>query len=86
MALLAFLVIGLLAGLLARAVLPGNQSMGWVGTMLLGVVGSFVGGAIATLLRGDNQWTTFTTTGLIWSTVGALIVLGLTGLASRRRL
>ena len=86
MALFSFLIVGLLAGLLARAVLPGNQSMGWVGTMLLGLVGSFVGGAISTLLRGDNQWTLFTTSSLIWSTVGALLVLGVTSMAARRRL
>src|SRR4051812_32742477 len=46
MSLLAFLVIGLLAGLLARAIIPGNQSMGMLGTLLLGVVGSFVGGML----------------------------------------
>ncbi len=43
MSLLVLLMVGLLAGLLARAVFPGNQAMGLIATMALGVVGSFVG-------------------------------------------
>ena len=49
MAIILFIVFGLVVGLLARAVMPGNQSMGWGMTALLGVVGSFVGGFLAAL-------------------------------------
>jgi len=83
MNLIVFLIVGLLAGLLARAVFPGNQRMGMLGTMLLGVVGSFVGGALGSLLRSDGNWLAFSPSGLIWSTIGALVVLGIAAVASR---
>lgn len=85
MSLLVFLVIGLLAGLLARAIFPGPQAMGWVGTLVLGLVGSFVGGSIASLLRSDGHWLAFSPSGLLWSTIGALVVLAIAGLVSRSR-
>jgi len=52
MGICGWVVFGFLAGLVARAVLPGDQPMGFVRTTLLGVGGSFVGGAIASLLFG----------------------------------
>lgn len=68
------LVIGLVAGFLARAVVPGRQSLSVLQTLLLGVVGSFVGGFLGRLLfgRGDgfvqpSSW--------IGSVIGAVIVL-----------
>lgn len=67
MGLILFLIMGLIAGLLARAIMPGRDPMGWVGTMLLGVVGAILGG----LLFGgpDNA------VGYIGAVVGAFIVL-----------
>ena len=68
------LVIGLVAGFLARAIVPGRQSLSVLQTILLGVVGSFVGGFLGRLLfgRGDgfvqpSSW--------IGSVIGAVIVL-----------
>jgi uncharacterized membrane protein YeaQ/YmgE (transglycosylase-associated protein family) len=85
--LIAFLVVGLLAGLLARAVFPGRQSMGLLGTMVLGLIGSFIGGAVSTFFfsRGGD-WATFQPSGLLWSTVGALLALWVASLAGRRRI
>ena len=83
MSLIVFLVVGLLAGLLARAIFPGNQPMGMVSTLLLGLVGSFVGGALGSLLHSDGNWLAFTPSGLIWSTIGALVVLAIAAVASR---
>ncbi len=83
MSLIVFLTVGVLAGLLARAVFPGNQKMGLAGTMLLGVVGSFAGGALGSLLHSDGNWLAFTPSGLIWSTIGSLIVLAIAALATR---
>lgn len=85
MGIIAFLVIGLLAGLIARALMPGNQSMGLVATTLLGVVGSFVGGFIGSLFRSDGRVFDLHPTGLLFSVLGALAVLFLVGLAGRRR-
>ena len=44
MGFLAFLLLGLIAGAIAKAILPGNQGGGWIATLLLGVVGAFLGG------------------------------------------
>ncbi len=71
---LVFLIVGLLAGLLARALVPGKDSMGILATLLLGIVGSFLGGAIWALFT-DNEILEFQAGGLILSVVGAVIAL-----------
>ncbi len=53
---IGFLVAGLIIGLLARAILPGRQHIGLVATLLLGVLGSLIGGTIANLLRSGSIW------------------------------
>ncbi|NOK02807.1 MULTISPECIES: GlsB/YeaQ/YmgE family stress response membrane protein [Myxococcus] len=85
MGIIAFLIIGLLAGLIARALMPGNQSMGLLATTLLGIAGSFVGGFIASLFRSDGRVFDLHPTGLLFSVLGALLVLFLVGLAGRGR-
>jgi uncharacterized membrane protein YeaQ/YmgE (transglycosylase-associated protein family) len=73
-----WLLIGLVAGLLARLLVPGPQPMGWLMTIVLGLVGSVVGGFIFTLLSGtDPRDSGFHVGGLILSTIGAVIVLGI---------
>lgn len=72
--LILFLVMGLIAGAIARFVLPGADPMGLGGTMLLGVIGSFIGGAIGALLSGGSIMA-FNTVGLIGSVLGAIIAL-----------
>ena len=69
----AFLIMGHIAGFIARWLMPGPDSMGWLGTMLLGIVGSLVGGTLAALLFGGTL--ELTAAGLIGSIIGALIVL-----------
>ena len=54
MGIVTMIVVGLIAGLLARAIMPGNDAMGWISTILLGIVGSFVGGFLASVLLHDN--------------------------------
>ncbi|HEY6079834.1 MAG TPA: GlsB/YeaQ/YmgE family stress response membrane protein [Polyangiaceae bacterium] len=78
MGLVLFLVFGLVVGFLARAIMPGSQKMGMLATMLLGVVGSFIGGFIGALLT-DSQVLELNTAGLIGSIVGALIALAVGG-------
>ena len=85
MYLIAFLVFGLVVGLLARAIMPGTQSMGVLGTMLLGVVGSLLGGIVGNLLfHGD--WNRPVAAGWIGSIVGSLLLLALLGRSRRTRL
>lgn len=84
MGIILFLVFGLVVGFLARAIMPGAQKMGLLATMLLGVVGSFIGGFIGALLT-NAQVTDLNTAGLIGSVVGALIALVVAGSAFGRR-
>lgn len=84
MGLLAFIVFGLIVGLIARAVMPGRQSMGLVATTLLGMAGAFVGGLIGSLVSGHRVFDLHPA-GLIGSVLGALAVLFLVGMTGRRR-
>jgi uncharacterized membrane protein YeaQ/YmgE (transglycosylase-associated protein family) len=72
--LLGFLIVAVIAGLLARALVPGRDAMSIPQTMLLGVVGSFVGGLLAVLLT-RKKFGDFSPSGLIGSIVGAVIAL-----------
>ncbi|MFE5409076.1 GlsB/YeaQ/YmgE family stress response membrane protein [Microbacterium sp. NPDC056569] len=83
---LGLIIIGLIAGLIARAVIPGKQSMGILLTIVLGIVGSFVGGFLGFLLFGaDPNGGFLQPSGIIGSILGAIIVLGLYVLFTRRR-
>ena len=66
------IIVGLVAGLLARAIKPGNDPVGWIMTIVLGIVGAMLGGFIAGLI-GINADGGFT--GLIFSVIGAIILL-----------
>jgi uncharacterized membrane protein YeaQ/YmgE (transglycosylase-associated protein family) len=68
-----WLIIGLIAGLIARALMPGDDSMGLFATMVLGLVGSVFGGFIADVVAGGDQ--SFSPAGLIGSIVGAFLAL-----------
>jgi uncharacterized membrane protein YeaQ/YmgE (transglycosylase-associated protein family) len=79
MHIIGFLLFGLIVGLLARAIYPGRQPMGWLATAVLGMIGSLVGGLIGHAIWGgssapDGSWG-FTPGGLISSIIGAIIVL-----------
>jgi uncharacterized membrane protein YeaQ/YmgE (transglycosylase-associated protein family) len=84
MSILAFIVLGIIAGFIARAVMPGRQAMGFIATALLGMVGSVLGGFIGSLISGDRVFDLHAA-GLIGSVIGALLVLLLTGAGRGRR-
>ena len=65
---------GLIVGALARLFMPGRQTMSILLTIVLGVVGSFAGGAISSLLFGSSE-SLINPAGWIMSIIGALIVL-----------
>ena len=75
LSLLWLLTIGLVAGLLARAIVPGKDSMSWLATLVLGVAGSVDGGSLLGLLTGGLRDSGFGPAGLIGSVLGAVIVL-----------
>jgi uncharacterized membrane protein YeaQ/YmgE (transglycosylase-associated protein family) len=78
MGFLWWLIIGLIAGGIARLLIPGKQPMGLLMTMILGLVGSVVGGLISTAIFGYSATDPgFHTGGLIMSVIGAMIVLGI---------
>ena len=78
-----WLIVGLVAGFIARALVPGRDPMGVVGTLVLGLVGSLIGGFIGDIFtKGDQD---FSPSGLIGSIVGAVIALLVWRAIARRR-
>jgi uncharacterized membrane protein YeaQ/YmgE (transglycosylase-associated protein family) len=72
----SLVIIGLIAGALARLVVPGRQDISIVMTIVLGIIGSFVGGFLGYLLfHKDGQDGFFQPAGIIGSFIGAVIVL-----------
>ena len=73
---LFLLVVGLVAGFLARAIVPGKDPMSIGQTLILGIVGSFVGGFIGYALMGsDRDDGAFQASGIIGSVLGAIVCL-----------
>jgi uncharacterized membrane protein YeaQ/YmgE (transglycosylase-associated protein family) len=69
-------IIGLIAGFIARGLVPGRDPMGVLGTILLGIVGSFVGGFLGYVLFGkDVTQGAIQPSGIVGSIIGAVIVL-----------
>lgn len=74
MHIIGMVIVGLIAGALARLLMPGRDPMGIIMTIILGIAGSFVGGFIATLIwRNANEG--FHPGGLLLSVLGALLLL-----------
>ena len=73
--LIAAIVIGIIAGYIGRALLPGKDSMGFVGTVLVGIVGALVGWALFTYALGIGDSDKFDFGGIIGAIVGTMIVL-----------
>lgn len=73
MGILLWLLVGLIAGALARLLVPGEDPMGFVGTIILGLIGSLVGGFLGNVVSDGNF--DVTSAGLIGSVVGAVITL-----------
>jgi uncharacterized membrane protein YeaQ/YmgE (transglycosylase-associated protein family) len=88
MGFLAFLLLGLIAGAIAKAILPGKQGGGWIATLLLGVVGAFVGGWLGSLIFGvglEEFWSIQTWLLAIGGAIVVLLIYGLiVGRSSRR--
>jgi len=73
MGIIGWIVIGLIAGAIARLLMPGPDPMGWLGTIVLGIVGSLVGGTLLNLIFGGGL--ELSAAGILGSILGALIVL-----------
>jgi len=68
-------IVGFIVGLIARAIMPGAQHMGFIATSLIGIAGSFVGGIIGMVISKPVAGAKFHPAGFILSLVGALVVL-----------
>lgn len=86
---LMWLVVGFLAGLLAKAIVPGPAAKpsGFLGTAILGIVGAVVGGFIYFLVSGGNRnfVTHFDLASIFWATLGAVIVVAVERVIAGRR-
>jgi uncharacterized membrane protein YeaQ/YmgE (transglycosylase-associated protein family) len=70
-----FLLLGLIAGAIAKAILPGKQGGGWFVTLLLGVVGAFLGGWLGGLIFGVDLNSFFSLSTWLLAIGGSVIVL-----------
>ena len=81
MSFLGTVLIGLVVGLLARAIKPGDDKLGWIMTILLGVAGSFVATYVGVALNWYRQGEA---AGWVASVIGAIALLVLYGLLRRK--
>ncbi|MET4226425.1 GlsB/YeaQ/YmgE family stress response membrane protein [Oerskovia enterophila] len=79
MGFIAFIVLGLLAGLIARAILPGKQTGSILMTILLGIVGALLGGWLGSVLFSRPLEEFFSIQTWLLAIVGSVIVLGIYG-------
>lgn len=86
MSIIAWIVLGLLAGMIAKAIMPGGERVGLILTTVLGIVGALLGGFLATALGlGDPIDEFFDLSTWIAAVVGALIILWIWQAISSRR-
>ena len=81
---MALIVVGLVAGALAKWVMPGPDPGGIIITILIGIVGSFVGGFVVQWLFGGPKVTGISLTSILVATLGAIILLAVYRLITRR--
>ncbi|MBD8021571.1 MULTISPECIES: GlsB/YeaQ/YmgE family stress response membrane protein [Brevibacterium] len=84
MGFLAFLLLGLIAGAIAKAILPGRQGGGWLGALICGVIGALLGGWLGSVLFGKGVDAFFDIGSWLLAIGGSLIVLIIWGFISGR--
>jgi uncharacterized membrane protein YeaQ/YmgE (transglycosylase-associated protein family) len=87
MNIIAWIVLGIIAGAIGKAIYPGTQGGGILGTMLLGIIGAFVGGSLMTFFStGTLQLTaaSLSIPGIVVAVIGAIVAIFLWGLITRR--
>ena len=83
---IGFILFGLIVGLIARALMPGRQPMGFILTAILGMIGSFVGSWIGGMIQGQGDALEATDPyNWIGAVLGSLLVLFLYGMVASRR-
>lgn len=82
MDIIVMIIVGFIVGLIARAIMPGTQSMGFILTAVLGVIGAVVAGFLGRTLGWYGEGEPI---GWIASVVGAMIVLFVYGMVAKKR-
>ncbi|KRC77762.1 hypothetical protein D3C87_379640 [compost metagenome] len=82
MSIIIMIIVGFIVGLIARAIMPGDQNMGIIMTTILGIIGAVVAGFLGQSL---GWYAPGEPAGWIASVVGAIIVLFIVGLVARKR-
>ncbi|WP_426479857.1 GlsB/YeaQ/YmgE family stress response membrane protein [Chryseobacterium sp. CBSDS_008] len=85
MGIITWILFGLIAGAIAKMIMPGTQGGGWLITIILGILGAFIGGAIGVYVLHWGDVTSFwNPRSWILSIGGALIILWIYGMATRK--
>ncbi|MGV2828593.1 GlsB/YeaQ/YmgE family stress response membrane protein [Myxosarcina sp. GI1(2024)] len=87
MGIIAWIVLGLIAGALAKLIYPGDQGGGIIATIVLGILGALVGGWLGSLILGTSAGATAGTLSIpsiIFAVIGAIILIFIWGLVTRR--
>jgi uncharacterized membrane protein YeaQ/YmgE (transglycosylase-associated protein family) len=75
---IVLLIVGFIVGAIARLLMPGRDSIGFLGTIVLGIVGSFIGGFLENLIKYHTlNVHSFHPVGIIGSVIGAFVLLAL---------
>ena len=82
---IGYIIIGLIGGAIAKAIMPGKEEGGWASTILLGVGGALLAGFLGQLIFHDSYDKIFSLPGLIFSVVGAVLILAIQGWVKKRR-
>lgn len=85
MSFIGFLLLGLIAGAIAKLIIPGRQGGGWISTLILGVIGALLGGFLGGLLFHFDYQGFFHLGSWIVAIVGAIIVILIWQAITRRR-
>jgi uncharacterized membrane protein YeaQ/YmgE (transglycosylase-associated protein family) len=85
---IAWIILGLLSGAIAKAIVPGYQGGNWLTTMVLGIIGAFIGGTLHSLIWSEIPQITssdLSIPGVFLAVLGSIIAIFLYGALSRRR-
>lgn len=83
MSIIGWIILGLIAGAIAKAILPGRQGGGWIITLLLGIVGALLGGWIGSAIFNVNISSFWSLSTWLLAIGGSIIVLLIYGLITR---
>lgn len=85
MGLISWIVVGLLAGIIAKFLMPGtnNEPSGWVATTLLGIVGAIIGGFLSSAFMGGGGANGINVGSIVVAVIGACVLIGILRLVRR---